>query len=517
MSSNYDRPVFLELFLTPSEKDNFELWKEEIKDRSIMSNVLSPLLHLVASMVPANVAPNVITLAGSMAILQAWYFCEIYSDAHSDLVSMVCIASLGVFWVCGGIDSKHAKRTMNDTSMGELFKYVCDLISSVFLVVVMCTLLLEDSGSSNSLDIQWYCVQIVQIVLMLKHYSAFVREAGLRYMVIGPGELLSWAAGLLLIRSVLGLAWLRSIYDLFWNGAFIRFFKYLEIDQHQYIVAMSPSRLLFIFLFILTGIKLIIISPRKHSWTRNSMLAILALRGASGFVRIDVVQTATNRRDVLLDGLFMAMVTSDLIVAKMSGRELHVWVVLMASMVVMPHLQFLILCFVVFYYIAVFADLMNHMNMPLLQVCRNVYCDGIYDLCHIGHKNLFKRALKQGNRLFVGVVGDKDANAYKRPPVMTAAEREIEVAACRCVTKVIPNSPCFGLTEEFIKVHRIHVVAFGEEYQERFPNPDDDPYYKVPRKMGIAIPMPRTEGFSTSEIIKRIQSRAPDEKKTPGA
>merc|ERR1719282_783677 len=155
------------------------------------------------------------------------------------------------------------------------------------------------------------------------------------------------------------------------------------------------------------------------------------------------------------------------------------------------------------------------MNLPLLTPVRNVYCDGIYDMCHIGHKNLFRRALKLGNRLFVGVVGDADANSYKRPPIMSAAEREAEVASCKCVTKVIQNAPCFGLTEEFIRKHRIHVVAFGQEYLDRFPNPDDDPYYKVPRKLGIARPLPRTEGLSTSELIRRIQERAPDEKKSP--
>merc|ERR1719387_2783517 len=179
----------------------------------------------------------------------------------------------------------------------------------------------------------------------------------------------------------------------------------------------------------------------------------------------------------------------------------------MASMVVMPHLHFGILCFVVIYYMAIFADLSYHMNMPLLQVCRNVYCDGVYDLCHIGHKNLYRRALALGNRLFVGVVGDEDANNYKRPPIMSAAEREAEGASCKCVTKVISNAPCFGLTEEFIRRHRIHIVAFGEEYQIRFPDPADDPYYRVPRQMGIARPMPRSHGMSTSDLIKRIQER----------
>jgi choline-phosphate cytidylyltransferase len=223
----------------------------------------------------------------------------------------------------------------------------------------------------------------------------------------------------------------------------------------------------------------------------------------------------TNLRDVMIDGLFFAMVTTDLIVAKMAGRELHWGIVLMASMVVMTHLQFVVLCFIVFYMIATFGDLTDHMNMPLLQVCRNVYCDGIYDLCHVGHKNLFEKALKLGNRLFVGVVGDKDANNYKRPPVMSAKEREAEVSMCRCVTKVIPDAPCFGLTEEFIKANKIHVVAFGQEYAERFPDPNDDPYYKVPRLMGIGNPMPRTAGLSTSDLIKRIQERGADEKKSP--
>jgi len=240
----------------------------------------------------------------------------------------------------------------------------------------------------------------------------------------------------------------------------------------------------------------------------------MILRGVSAWVRLDLLVGAKiMRKDVILDGLFYSMVISDLIVAKMAGRQLHYYVVLMATTVVVPHLQFLILCFVTFYYIAIFADLMNHMNMPLLQACKNVYCDGIYDLCHVGHKNLFRHALSYGNRLFVGVIGDEDANNYKRPPVMSAAEREAEVSNCKCVSKVISNAPCFGLTEEFIREHRIHVVAFGKEYEDRFPDPDDDPYYKVPRKLGIAVPMPRTQGLSTSDLIKRIKDVGTLEKK----
>jgi cytidyltransferase-like protein len=124
------------------------------------------------------------------------------------------------------------------------------------------------------------------------------------------------------------------------------------------------------------------------------------------------------------------------------------------------------------------------LSIAITQNKTQVYCDGVYDLCHIGHKLLFQNALQNGNRLYVGVVGDQDAEAYKRPPIMNHAERCAEVEACKAVTKVIPNSPCFGLTQEFLDEHQIHIVAYGEEYLERYPDPKDDPYYRVPRELG---------------------------------
>ncbi|GMI23845.1 hypothetical protein TrCOL_g4457 [Triparma columacea] len=139
-----------------------------------------------------------------------------------------------------------------------------------------------------------------------------------------------------------------------------------------------------------------------------------------------------------------------------------VLVVLMSSASLLSHTVIFSLCLV--YYIAVFGDLCHHMNLPLLSVCRNVYFDGVYDLCHIGHKNLFKRALTNGNLLFVG---------------------------------------------EFLDKHQIHVVACGQEYFDKYPNTDDDPYYGYVRKIGIAKPMQRTAGMSTSDLIRRIQSAAP--------
>lgn len=50
------------------------------------------------------------------------------------------------------------------------------------------------------------------------------------------------------------------------------------------------------------------------------------------------------------------------------------------------------------------------------------------------------------------------------------------------------------------------VVCVGIEYQERWPDPKDDKYYRVPRELGIARYLPRTKTLSTSDLIARIQS-----------
>jgi choline-phosphate cytidylyltransferase len=255
----------------------------------------------------------------------------------------------------------------------------------------------------------------------------------------------------------------------------------------------------------------------KTGWTRFGCMASLGMR----FVPALLLQLLRNSDsdyqltslDVICDGLFLTVLTSDLTLAKMARRELHPWVVLMSLAAVLSHSVILIL--VATYYIAVFADLCFYLNLPLLATCRNVYCDGVYDLCHIGHKRAFQNALSLGNRLLVGVVGDQDASSYKRPPIMTHAERCQEVQACKAVSKVIPNAPCFGLTQEFLDEHQLHIVAFGEEYLEKYPDPRDDPYYGYVRAIGIARPLPRTNTLSTTDLINRILKAGVVDKRSP--
>eukprot|EP00339_Tiarina_fusa_P001143 CAMPEP_0117011542 /NCGR_PEP_ID=MMETSP0472-20121206/9908_1 /TAXON_ID=693140 ORGANISM="Tiarina fusus, Strain LIS" /NCGR_SAMPLE_ID=MMETSP0472 /ASSEMBLY_ACC=CAM_ASM_000603 /LENGTH=562 /DNA_ID=CAMNT_0004714387 /DNA_START=282 /DNA_END=1970 /DNA_ORIENTATION=- len=508
---------WLELFLTTPEKYHFGHWNEYVKDKSLVHQMAHPVVAKLQTFVPVSLAPNCLALFGFASLAQVWYFTYSYGTVAPTACTWMAVVAIVVFFLTNRTGHYHAVQTRQRTALSELFQYSCDCASTVFLSILTAWCL----GVSN-VESQWYAVQVSQLVLFLKHLSAFHRNAGLRYNVLtGPGEVLVTAVTLLAIRGTLGLDWVLTAYERVVDdllemagNSSNRWVTHHANTRDADKVGAEMIMVAYYSIYVVAVVKSLLLK-HPHGWSRFGLSASLLMRLVPALLfRVENVPTTIGVADVICDGLFMAVLTSDITLAKMAGRELHPWVVLMSFAATMSHST--ILTLVLTYYIAVFADLCAYLNMPLLTTCRNVYCDGVYDLCHVGHKLLFQNALQYGNRLFVGVVGDKDAMAYKRPPIMSHAERCAEVQACKAVTKVIPNAPCFGLTKEFLDFHQIHVVAYGEEYLERYPDPNDDPYYKVPRLMGIARPLPRTEGLSTSDLIRRIQASAPaDEKKSP--
>lgn len=526
-SSDYDQNSFvdpmnatdgwLELFLTPHQKRMFSNWKENVNDKSLTHRATKNIFDKIATYIPPTVAPNLISAAGFLCLGQAMYITLHYGDDFPTTCTWFAVFNIVLFFISNSTDSRHADRIRQRTPLGELFKYNCDCCSTVFLAILTTYLL----GGTEVLT-QWYAVQASQLVLFTKHLSAFHRNDGLRYNVLtGPGEVIMSIIILLAVRATLGLDWFVKVYEISLHRLVTLFeSKNINVGDGAMEKLNDPAalggELIMLIYYVMYAIAVVksLILKAPHGWSRFGLSASLLMRFFPAIFLHFGVEYEIHILDVICDGLFMAVLTSDITLAKMAGREIHPWVVLMSMCAVLSH-SVVISC-VIIYNIAVFADLCHYLNMPLMTVCRNVYCDGVYDLCHIGHKTLFKNALSYGNRLFVGVVGDKDASAYKRPPIMSHAERCAEVEACKSVTKVIENAPCFGLTPEFLDEHQIHVVAFGEEYLERYPNPADDPYYSYPRKIGIAKPLPRTKGLSTSDLIRRIQQSMPaDEKKSP--
>lgn len=68
------------------------------------------------------------------------------------------------------------------------------------------------------------------------------------------------------------------------------------------------------------------------------------------------------------------------------------------------------------------------------------YTSGVYDLFHIGHLNLLKKAKEQCDYLIVSVSTDELVQEYKnRKPIINFKDRSAIVEAIKYVDKVVPQ------------------------------------------------------------------------------
>jgi glycerol-3-phosphate cytidylyltransferase len=68
------------------------------------------------------------------------------------------------------------------------------------------------------------------------------------------------------------------------------------------------------------------------------------------------------------------------------------------------------------------------------------YVPGAYDMFHIGHLNILRRARRECDRLIAGVVTDEVLERVKgRPPIVPLAERLAIVGSMACVDEVVTD------------------------------------------------------------------------------
>lgn len=132
-----------------------------------------------------------------------------------------------------------------------------------------------------------------------------------------------------------------------------------------------------------------------------------------------------------------------------------------------------------------------------------IYCDGIYDLFHQGHarqmmqaKNVFPKC---DIYLIVGCCSDEVTHRKKGITVLTDVERYEAIRHCRYVDEVLKDAP-WEITEDFLHENKIDFVA-----QDSMPYIcDGNDIYKMVKEKGMFVPTQRTDGISTSDIVKRI-------------
>lgn len=130
------------------------------------------------------------------------------------------------------------------------------------------------------------------------------------------------------------------------------------------------------------------------------------------------------------------------------------------------------------------------------------YTTGVFDMFHIGHLNILRRAKEQCEYLIVGVTTDEVVEEYKnKKPIIPFFERCAIVEAIKYVDKVVPQTTMDKLAAwETIRFDALFHgsdwkgSSLYNEYEKEFNNVGVDVVF-----------LPHTDGTSSTELSKKLQ------------
>lgn len=132
------------------------------------------------------------------------------------------------------------------------------------------------------------------------------------------------------------------------------------------------------------------------------------------------------------------------------------------------------------------------------------YTTGVYDMFHIGHLNIIRRAKEQCEYLIVGVSTDENVQQYKqKTPVIPYEQRKAIVEAIRYVDQVVPqeNMDKFAAWEKY----HFDAIFHGDDWK------GSDMYNEIEAKLKSVgcdmVFLPHTDGISSTDIVKKIHDK----------
>ncbi|MBE7047849.1 MAG: glycerol-3-phosphate cytidylyltransferase [Ruminococcaceae bacterium] len=128
------------------------------------------------------------------------------------------------------------------------------------------------------------------------------------------------------------------------------------------------------------------------------------------------------------------------------------------------------------------------------------YTTGVFDMFHIGHLNILKRAKEQCEYLIVGVSTDETVESYKhKTPIIKFEERFAIVEAIKYVDKVVPQKSMNKM--DAYKELKFDVLFHGSDWKgsEMY-----DQIVKEFSEVGVEVVfLPHTEGISSTLIREK--------------
>lgn len=130
------------------------------------------------------------------------------------------------------------------------------------------------------------------------------------------------------------------------------------------------------------------------------------------------------------------------------------------------------------------------------------YTTGVFDMFHIGHLNLLKRAKENCEYLIVGVSTDENVKSYKKKtPIIPYDERKTIIESIKYVDKVVPQIHMDKF--EAWKELGFDVLFHGDDWK------GSDMYQLVEDKLksvGVdIIYFSYTQGISSTQLREKIK------------
>ena len=127
----------------------------------------------------------------------------------------------------------------------------------------------------------------------------------------------------------------------------------------------------------------------------------------------------------------------------------------------------------------------------------------VADLIHVGHLRAIKyiknNICNKNDKLYVGIISDKDTESYKRTPIINEDQRAEMMEGIKFVDKVIRNSPLI-LTNEFLDKYKIEKICIPDNRKDEELNE----WYKFIDN-SIILKIPYCQKISTTQIINKIK------------
>ena len=126
--------------------------------------------------------------------------------------------------------------------------------------------------------------------------------------------------------------------------------------------------------------------------------------------------------------------------------------------------------------------------------------DGVFDMTHFGHFNVFRQASQICDEVIVCLNSDKSVEQHKGPTIYNEQERKTIIEGCKWVTEVHIEKD-YILNTDVLKKYNADFVIHGDDI---INDSNGENIYTPFQKMDAFREIRRTTGISTTDIVYKI-------------